>query len=200
MDGATWHKVLEERCIERDGVKYAWTIPLSLPVTDDEAAKISAGGSAAVCDESGNVVAILDGAEVFDWDKAKYIKLVYLTERTDHPGGRQVEQDERGKLVGGSLRVLPQPRHPEYGEYMLSPRMTRAFIRDRKWGRALAFQTRNPLHRAHEYALVAGAELVELGHGRGPLRRDPLREGDRCELAAGRFSLAPLRIEGQRGC
>jgi sulfate adenylyltransferase len=58
--------------------------------------------------------------------------------------------------------------HPEYGEYMLSPRMTRALIRDRKWERALAFQTRNPLHRAHEYALVAGVErLTREGHFTG---------------------------------
>ena len=58
--------------------------------------------------------------------------------------------------------------HPEYGEYLLTPRMTRALIRDRKWQRALAFQTRNPLHRAHEYALVAGAErLTGEGHFTG---------------------------------
>jgi sulfate adenylyltransferase len=59
-------------------------------------------------------------------------------------------------------------KHPEYAEYMLSPRMTRAFIRDKKWQRALAFQTRNPLHRAHEYALVCGAErLTAAGHYTG---------------------------------
>ncbi len=56
----------------------------------------------------------------------------------------------------------------EYGQYMLSPRMVRTLIRDRKWERALAFQTRNPLHRAHEYALVAGAErLTADGHFTG---------------------------------
>jgi sulfate adenylyltransferase len=56
----------------------------------------------------------------------------------------------------------------EYGEYMLSPRQVRALIRDRKWERALAFQTRNPLHRAHEYALVAGVEqLTAKGHFTG---------------------------------
>ena len=85
---------------------------------------------------------------------------VYGTERFDHPGGRMVESDPRTQLLGGRLRALPQPFHPEYGEYMLSPRLTRALIRDRKWERALAFQTRNPLHRAHEYALVAGAERL----------------------------------------
>jgi sulfate adenylyltransferase len=64
--------------------------------------------------------------------------------------------------------VLAQPVNPDYGEYMMSPRLTRAFIRDRKWKRALAFQTRNPLHRAHEYALVAGAErLTREGHFTG---------------------------------
>jgi sulfate adenylyltransferase len=71
-----------------------------------------------------------------------------------------VQGDPRRKLVGGRIRALPQVHREEYGEYMLSPRMTRALIRERKWQRALAFQTRNPLHRAHEYALVAGAERL----------------------------------------
>jgi sulfate adenylyltransferase len=163
-----YHEVLDERRISEGGRPFAWTIPLALPVTDDEAAALSRGASAAVTTEEGQVVAAVDDLEVFDWDKAKYVKQVYYTDRFDHPGGRQVEQDPRSKLLGGTLRVLPQPMNPEYGEYMLSPRMTRAFIRDRKWQRALAFQTRNPLHRAHEYALVAGAErLTGGGHFTG---------------------------------
>jgi sulfate adenylyltransferase len=163
-----YHRVLDERRILVGGRPYAWTIPLSLPVTDDEDAKLGRGGSAAVRDESGRVVAILDDVETFAWDKPKYVQRVYRTDRFDHPGGRMVEQDVRTRLAGGELRVLPQVVHPEYGEYMLSPRMTRALIRDRKWERALAFQTRNPLHRAHEYALVAGAErLTEGGHFTG---------------------------------
>ena len=168
MRAEVYHRVLDERRIEVDGRAYAWTIPLSLPVTDDEAGALSRGGSAAVRDEAGQVIGILDDVEVFDWDKQHYVERVYYTERFDHPGGRQVEQDPRTKLVGGEIRTLPQPVHPEYGEYMLSPRMTRALIRDRKWERALAFQTRNPLHRAHEYALVAGAErLTRDGHYAG---------------------------------
>ena len=71
-------------------------------------------------------------------------------------------------MAGGRLRALPQRLHPEYGQFQLSPRMTRALIRERKWERALAFQTRNPLHRAHEYALVAGAERLT-GEGAGEL-------------------------------
>ena len=168
MGAEVWHRALEEKRIEANGAFYAWGIPLSLPVTDDEAKALSAGGSVAVCQEDGEIVAIVDAVEIFDWDKDLYVQKVYGTERYDHPGGRMVQNDERIKLVGGSIRALPQRLHPEYGEYMLSPCMTRALIRDRKWERALAFQTRNPLHRAHEYALVAGAErLTGAGHFTG---------------------------------
>jgi sulfate adenylyltransferase len=137
-------------------------------VTDEEAARLKPGGSVAVVTEEGDLVARVDDLEVYEWDKARYVERVYRTERFDHPGGRMVEGDPRTRLVGGELHCLPQPTNTEYGEYMLSPRMTRALIRDRKWQRALAFQTRNPLHRAHEYALVAGAErLTGGGHFTG---------------------------------
>ncbi len=160
MKRDVYYGVLEEQRIRVGGKPYAWGIPLAFPATDGEAAQLSAGGSAAICDESGAIVAILDDVEVYEWQKPLYVERVYRTPRMDHPGGRMVEQDPRAKLVGGSLRALPQVFHPEYGEYILSPRMTRALIRERKWQRALAFQTRNPLHRAHEYALVAGAERL----------------------------------------
>ena len=168
MDAETWHRVLDEASIDSAGRRHAWTIPISLPATDAEARGLSRGGAAAVCDEAGRPVALLEEIEVFDWDKAKHVKAVYGTDRFDHPGGRMVKDDPRSKLVGGRIRTLPQPAHPEYGEYMLSPRLTRALIRDRRFERALAFQTRNPLHRAHEYALVAGAErLTREGHFTG---------------------------------
>ena len=168
MDAATWHRVLDEASIVSGGRRHAWTIPISLPATDEEARALSHGGAAAVRDEGGQPVALLEEVEVFEWDKTKHVKAVYGTDRFDHPGGRMVRDDPRTKLVGGRIRTLPQPAHPEYGEYMLSPRLTRALIRERRWERALAFQTRNPLHRAHEYALVAGAErLTREGHFTG---------------------------------
>ena len=103
---------------------------------------------------------MLTVGSVFEWDKAKYIEKVYLTTRNDHPGADIVLKDDRTKLVGGELYTLPQPPNPEFGSYVLSPRLTRAMIKDRKWQAALAFQTRNPLHRAHEYALVYGVETL----------------------------------------
>jgi len=168
MRAEAWHRALDEEVVVHDGRRYAWTIPISLPLADDEASAVQASGAAALRNEAGEVVAVVEEAEVFDWDKGKYLRSVYGTDRVDHPGGRIVDGDPRGRLLGGRIRTLPQPVHPEYGQYMLSPRMTRALIRDRGYERALAFQTRNPLHRAHEYALVAGAErLTREGHFTG---------------------------------
>jgi len=168
MGEEAWRRVLDEAVVISGGKPYAWGIPLSLPLADAEAGALTPGGAAALVDEAGAVVGVVEDVEVFEWDKPAYVKGVYGTERTDHPGAAQAMDDDRTKLLGGSIRTLPQRFHEEYGQYMLSPRMTRALIRDRKWERALAFQTRNPLHRAHEYALVAGAErLTAAGHFTG---------------------------------
>src|SRR5437588_11723534 len=79
-----------------------------------------------------------------------------------------VTEDPRTHLVGGEVRVLPQPKHPEYGRLVLSPRQTRALFQKKGFERVVAFQTRNPLHRAHEYALVVGLErLTREGHFTG---------------------------------
>jgi sulfate adenylyltransferase len=168
MNRGEYDRVLAEGYIERDGKKYAWTIPLSLPVTDEEAASLGSADAARLVDAKGETVGILEVGEVFDWDKPAYIRGVYQTDRTDHPGARMVTEDERGKLVGGELEVLPQPRHPEFGKYQMTPRETRAFFAEKGWERVVAFQTRNPLHRAHEYALVyGGEEITRAGHKTG---------------------------------
>src|SRR5262245_40260089 len=164
LDGPMRHeafeRVLQERVVVSRGKRYAWTIPLALPIGDDEAGALRPGGSVALRDDAGVLVGIVDESETFPFDRARYVERVYGTKRFDHPGGRMVEAEPRTRMLGGTLRALPPKLHPEYGEYLLTPRMTRALIRDRKWQRALAFQTRNPLHRAHEYALVAGAERL----------------------------------------
>ena len=78
------------------------------------------------------------------------------------------EEERALRSAIGEVRVLPQPKHPEYGKYVLTPRESRALFRQKGWQRVVAFQTRNPLHRAHEYALVAGLErLIGQGHHAG---------------------------------
>ncbi|MEL6342259.1 MAG: sulfate adenylyltransferase [Myxococcota bacterium] len=160
MDEADWNHVLDHRTIVRNGTAYAWTIPQALPITDDEASRLTVGQPAAIYNTAGELVGVLNVSSVYDWDKQKYIERVYRTSRADHPGGDIVTRDERTRLVGGEIQTFPQPVNPAFGDYVLSPRMTRSIIADRKYEAALAFQTRNPLHRAHEYALVFGAETL----------------------------------------
>jgi len=160
MDQATYDRVLDEEVIIHNGKPYAWTIPISFPVAKDQASHLKAGETVALVNSKQEVVGSLEIRDVFPWDKAKYIKGVYATERTDHPGGHMTMDDPREMLLGGEVRVLPQPKHPEYGQFVLTPRETRALFREKKWERVVAFQTRNPLHRAHEYALVHGAEQL----------------------------------------
>ncbi len=164
MNEDEYNDVLDTHSIERGGVRYAWAIPIALPVTDEEAAGLKVGEHAVIKNAAGEPVARLLVQSVFDWDKPRYIKSVYLTERTDHPGAAIVMDDPRTKLVGGEIWTLPQPRNPAFAAYQLTPKQTRAMIEARKWEAAMAFQTRNPLHRAHEYALVHGAqELTRAG-------------------------------------
>jgi sulfate adenylyltransferase len=168
MDRETFQGVLDEQVIVRANKAYAWTIPIAFPVERSLAGSLTSGETVALVHGSQEIVATLVVRDVYLFDKVRYIKSVYGTERTDHPGGRMVMGDSREMLVGGEVRVLQQPRHPEYGQFLLSPRETRALFRERGWQRVVAFQTRNPLHRAHEYALVAGLErLTQAGYFAG---------------------------------
>lgn len=162
MDSAAFNRVLDESVIEFNGKKYAWTIPLSLPVTEELAKRIDSGDEVALVNTDGKTVAILDVTDVFAWDKPKYLKAVYRTERTDHPGADMVLVNDADKtyLLGGKIHVFPQPKNPSFGKYVLSPLEVRALLAQKGWERVVAFQTRNPLHRAHEYALVYGLEKL----------------------------------------
>jgi sulfate adenylyltransferase len=170
MDRTAFNRVLDEAVIEHRGRRYAWTIPLSLPVTAELARSLKAGQTAALTDPQNQIVGTLAISDVFEWDKPRYLKSVYLTERTDHPGADMVLKQDQDKthLLGGTVQVLPQPKHPRFGKYVLSPREVRKLLAGKGWNRVVAFQTRNPLHRAHEYALVYGLEtLLRAGHNAG---------------------------------
>lgn len=162
MNSEVFNRVLDEEVIESNGSKYAWTIPLSLPVTSEVAGSLSAGQKVALTCPEGGIVATLEINDVFEWDKPRYLKSVYLTERTDHPGADMVLNNDADKthLLGGELRALPQPKNASFGKYVLTPREVRGLLNEKGWDAAVAFQTRNPLHRAHEYAMVYGLETL----------------------------------------
>jgi sulfate adenylyltransferase len=170
MDRETFDRVLAESVVVNNGKKYAWTIPLSFPVAADVAKTLGKGQKVALTAPSGDIVATLDISDVFPWDKCGYIKSVYGTGRIDHPGADMVIKGDEGKthLIGGSIRALPQPTNAKFGKYVLTPREVRKTLAETGWNAVVAFQTRNPLHRAHEYALVYGLEwLLKQGKNAG---------------------------------
>src|SRR4051812_13644653 len=114
MDRATYERVLDACYIEHGGARYAWTIPLSLPVTAALAGTLEKGKTVALTNAAGTIVGTLAISDVFPWDKMRYLKSVYGTERTDHPGADMVLKNDADKthLLGGTIRVLPQPKHP----------------------------------------------------------------------------------------
>ena len=162
MSSKVYNRVLDESVIESNGKPYAWTIPLAFPVTADLAKTLAPGKKVALTSPSGDAVATLEISDVFAWDKPRYLKSVYGTERTDHPGADMVLKGDADKthLVGGEIRALPQPKNPSFGGAVLTPREVRKLLAQKGWDAVVAFQTRNPLHRAHEYALVCGLEAL----------------------------------------
>lgn len=91
-------------------------------------------------------MATLELNDVYAWPKLKYLRSVYLTERVDHPGADMVLRGDADKshLIGGEIRVLPQPKNPAFGKYVLTPREVRRLLAERGWNAVVAFQTRNP--------------------------------------------------------
>lgn len=156
-----YDSVLTSKSIERNGAKWAWAIPICLPITAEEARSSPEGAKVALFSESSSkVFGVLEVASMFEWDKAAFIKSVYGTERVDHPGARLWMNDDRSTMIGGNISLLPYDDEREFKDAVFSPKKMRAYLEENAYGASIAFQTRNPLHRAHEYALVYGAETL----------------------------------------
>jgi sulfate adenylyltransferase len=168
MTEADYRSALDRGAIVRDGKAWAWTIPIVLPITDEEAARVRPGAEVALSHE-GRVFGKLSVQSVYGWDKTEFIRAVYGTERLDHPGARLWTGDPRSKLVGGEVTLAPFVEDRPFAARILGPLQTRKLLEEKGYEQSVAFQTRNPLHRAHEYALVYGAESI--------LRKTGLRTG-----------------------
>src|SRR5262245_15276953 len=163
-----YDRVLEEEVIVRGGKKYAWTIPLAFPVSEERAKILKVGNPYPLIADNKMIVGVMELQDVYPWDKKKYNASVYGTTREDHPGARIANSDPRTHLVGGEVQVFPQRKNKHYGDLILSPSETRALFAKKGFQRVVAFQTRNTLHRAHEYALIVGLErLTRQGHFAG---------------------------------
>lgn len=138
----------------------AWTLPVTLPVTREVAAGLREGAPVALADSSGHLRAVLLFEERYSYDKAHEAREVYRTEDESHPGVHALcEQGDT--LLGGDVWLLDPPDRSAFGPHTLSPVETRAAFATRGWQTIVAFQTRNPVHRAHEYIQKCALETVD---------------------------------------
>jgi sulfate adenylyltransferase len=141
-----------------------WTVPVTLSATRDQAAQLKPGMQVALwarASEGGRLHAVLDVEEIFQPDKAKEAARVYGVPDGDvkHPGVAQLY--ETGELYLGGPLWLVAHRPSPFPEYHAEPSKTRQGFRERGWRRIVAFQTRNPIHRAHEYLTKCALEICD---------------------------------------
>jgi sulfate adenylyltransferase len=137
-----------------------WTIPITLSVADDAAGRLKAGDGVALFEGSDHLLGVLHLAEKFRYDKQREAERVYLTTDPAHPGVRALHGQGEW-LLGGAISLLNRPRNPSFAAYRLDPGQTRAAFKKKGWHRVVAFQTRNPIHRAHEYIIKCALETVD---------------------------------------
>jgi sulfate adenylyltransferase len=137
-----------------------WSMPITLAVSEEQARSIGEGQEVALTDESGRLMAVLQVNEKFSYDRALEARQVYRTEEEAHPGVAALYAQSE-VLLGGPVRVLEVPAHEDFPPYRLTPAQTRAEFARRGWKSVVGFQTRNPVHRAHEYIQKAALEIVD---------------------------------------
>jgi sulfate adenylyltransferase len=141
-----------------------WPIPITLAVDDATQSTLVRRGQAALYHADGTLMAVMDTSDIYPHDKKLEITSVFGTEDPAHPGVKVV-LDEGNWLVGGSIHVLTvtPERQPgeQFTEHRLSPAQTRAEFAKRGWWNIVAFQTRNPIHRAHEYLTKCAQEITD---------------------------------------
>ncbi len=136
-----------------------WTIPVTLPVDDDTAADLKEGQEIALMD-GGHLMGIMTLAEKFPADKEREAREVYRTIEEAHPGVARLYR-HGSWLLGGEVFMLNGPAEVEFPELRHEPAQTRRMFASRGWRRIVAFQTRNPIHRAHEYIQKTALEIVD---------------------------------------
>jgi sulfate adenylyltransferase len=149
-----------------DGMKMAnglfWPIPITLSTDEMTAKGISDGDDVALADaESGEILATMTVTDKYAIDKKHECMMVYKTTDAEHPGVKMV-MDQGGVNLAGPIKVLSQGGFPEaYGDQFMTPAQTRAEFEKRGWSEIACFQTRNPMHRSHEYLAKVAIETLD---------------------------------------
>lgn len=136
-----------------------WSIPITLSVSEERAAAIAEGSQVALVNAQGALQAVLTVEEKWGYDKQYEARQVYRTDEEKHPGVAALYRQEN-VLLGGPVRVVDlQPQ--TFADYRYTPTQSRQIFAERGWKRVVGFQTRNPVHRAHEYIQKCALESVD---------------------------------------
>lgn len=137
-----------------------WTIPVTLSVPKADADKYQEGNDSALYDHVDNLLGILHLEEKYQFDKGKEADKILKTTDESHPGVQYLKSIG-DILLGGKITLLNRPSHEHFKNYRLEPKETRTLFKENGWKRIVAFQTRNPIHRAHEYIQKCALEMVD---------------------------------------
>ncbi len=159
MTKADWQGVCDNFTMA-DGT--FWPIPITISTTQGQADSIKDGEEIAlVSEESGETMATMIVNEKYSIDKEHECQTVYTTNDIEHPGVAMVMNQEEINLAG-PVKVLSQANFPsEYPEIYLTPAQSRAIFEEKGWNTVAAFQTRNPMHRSHEYLAKIAIETCD---------------------------------------
>ena len=136
-----------------------WSLPITLSATDEEVAALEPGARAGLVHE-GEVVALIDVEDIYAYDAKREAELTYKTTDDAHPGVAYL-YGQAPHYVGGEVTVLSNVFAHEFSDYRLTPSELRDKIDEYGWKTIVGFQTRNPIHRAHEYLTKCALEITD---------------------------------------
>ncbi len=137
-----------------------WTIPVTLAVKEGDGECYEIGSEVALYDSQKNIWGVLHLEDKFRIDKEREARAVLQTSDRAHPGNQYL-QSIGDVYLGGRISLLTGTRHCILSNYRLTPKETRVLFKLKEWQRVAAFQTRNPIHRAHEYIQKCALEIVD---------------------------------------
>ncbi|MEH1869447.1 MAG: sulfate adenylyltransferase [Nostoc sp.] len=137
-----------------------WSIPVTLSVTEEVASPLQEGGLIRLDNSRGEFIAVLQLTQKYNYDKTREAINVYRTDDIKHPGV-QVLYNQGTVHLAGDIWLLQREPHPQFPSYQIDPAASRQLFKDKGWKTIVGFQTRNPIHRAHEYIQKCALEIVD---------------------------------------
>lgn len=162
MNQEDWQGVVDNMRLQSgDNAGLFWPIPITLSAPKATADNLNQGDKVALVAQDGEVMGILTVEETYTIDKAHECQQVFTTTDSEHPGVQQVLN--QGEVnIAGSVEVLSEGEFPTlYPEIYKTPAETRAILDAKGWKTVAAFQTRNPMHRSHEYLAKIAIEICD---------------------------------------